>query len=63
MLDHCAKEQGSLRKHKQSLHEGVKYNCDQCSYQATEHCSLRKHKLSIHEGAKYNCDPCSYQAK
>ena len=36
------------------MHEGIKYNCDQCEYKTTEQGHLRKHKRSIHEGVKNN---------
>ena len=43
------------------MHDGVKYPCDKCNYQATEQSSLRKHKKSVHDGVKYSCDKCNYQ--
>merc|ERR1712082_589801 len=47
-----------LKKHKESVHEGVKYQCNQCHYQATQQSSLKKHKESVHEGVKYQCNQC-----
>jgi hypothetical protein len=49
----------NLTTHKQSRHEGKKYPCDSCDYQATERGHITTHKQSKHEGKKY---PCDYQA-
>ena len=48
--------------HKQSVHEGIKYACDQCEYQATTQWTLTRHIQSQHEGIKYACDLCDYLA-
>ena len=61
-----------------SKHEGVKYSCDQCDYQATQKTnnlirhgqskhdgvkySCSTHKKSKHMGVKHPCDQCSYEA-
>ena len=44
------------------MHEGVKYACDQCEYQASWQGNLKKHIDLKHEGVKYACDQCDYQA-
>ena len=41
-----------IKTHKESVHEGVKYKCSECNYQATERGSLKKHRESVHEGVK-----------
>ena len=46
----------------QSVHEGVKHNCELCEYKATQKGSLRQHEKSVHKGVKYNCDVCDYKA-
>ena len=51
-----------LKKHVQSVHEGVKHNCELCEYKATQKGSLRQHVKSVHKGVKYNCDVCDYKA-
>jgi hypothetical protein len=33
--EYHATEQGKLKNHKQAIHEGVEYSCDQCEYHAT----------------------------
>ena len=55
-------KQSNLQRHIQSQHEGIKYPCDQCDYQATEKNGLQKHNKSKHEGINYICDKCNYQA-
>ena len=42
---------------------GQKYQCDECSYQATEKSNLTKHKQSVHMGKKYSYEGFDYQAK
>ena len=54
--------QFSLDRHLKSVHEGVKYPCNQCNYKATLKDSLQKHIKAIHDGVKYPCVKCSYKA-
>ena len=54
---------GNLTEHEQSMHQGIKYNCEECGYQASTKSHLTRHKKSIHEEMKYNCNSCDYQAK
>ena len=56
------KAKGSLTQHKKSVHEGVKYPCNLCDYEATEQRSLTRHKQSGHEGVKCPCNLCDYEA-
>ena len=46
----------------QQVHEGVKYTCGQCSYQATSKGNVAQHKSAVHEGVKYPCEQCGHQA-
>ena len=48
-------------RHFQSVHEGVKYACNLCDYQATRQSSVTRHIESVHEGVKYACNQCDYQ--
>ena len=52
----------NLQTHIQSKHEGIKYPCNQCDYQATQQSNLQTHIQCIHEGVKYPCNQCDYQA-
>ena len=54
--------QGSLATHKQSNHDGVRYDCDMCDYQATIQSNLARHKQSKHEGVRYDYVLCDYQS-
>ena len=54
--------QGSLNKHKQTIHEGIKYDCYECEKRFTTQGILNKHILSVHEGVKYACDQCDSKA-
>ena len=58
-----ASQKTNLKRHKQSVHEGVKYPCNKCEYQATTKGALQRHQKSEHEGVKYSCNQCEYQAK
>ena len=44
-----------------SVHNGVKYSCNQWDYQATKQGNLKTHNKSIHEGV-YSCDQFYYQS-
>ena len=44
--------------HYRSVHEGIKYPCDQCDYQATDSGNLQRHIQSKHECIKYPCNQC-----
>ena len=46
----------------QSTHEGKKYACSHCDYQAARQSHLKQHIQSKHEGVKYACNQCDYQA-
>ena len=59
---HKILSKGALHNHKKIVHEGVKYDCDQCNYKATQKSDLRKHIQSKHIGMKYACGQCDYRA-
>ena len=40
---------GDLKKHVESIHEGVRYPCKQCEYAATQAGDLKRHVESKHE--------------
>ena len=52
---------GYLGQHKRAVHEGVKYACRQCNYQATLKGDLARHNRAVHEGIKYSCRQCDQQ--
>ena len=43
----------SLITHQKSIHEGQKFNCKECEYQATTKGHLVTHQKSTHEGKRY----------
>ena len=45
-----------------SVHENVKYACNQCESKFTENSSLKTHKMSVHENVKYPCNQCEFKA-
>ena len=51
-----------LSSHKLWYHDGVKYDCNHCDYNATDVINLKRHKLSQHDGIKYDCNDCDYKA-
>ena len=62
--DQCQKTYSSSQAlvfHKRSVHEGVKYPCDQCDYQGTKG-TLTVHIKSKHKGITYACKQCDYEA-
>ena len=50
----------TLNREKSLTHEGVRYSCNICNYNATHY--SQKHKESVHVGVKYSCDICEYKA-
>ena len=44
---------GILKIHIESVHEKVKYPCNQCEYKAIGHRSITRHIRSVHEKVKY----------
>ena len=53
---------GSFLRHVKSVHEGVKFPCQQCEYKAATRGSLLKHVKSVHEGVKFPCKQYEYKA-
>ena len=51
----------SLDRHKRSVHEGIKYPCNQCEYLASRKEHLDRHKRLVHEGIKFPCGQCKHQ--
>ena len=45
-----------------SVHENIKYLCNQCEYKATRKGHLKTHEMSVHENIKYPCNQCEYKA-
>ena len=50
--------QKTLRSHIKVQHDGLRYNCDLCSFSSTGQSSLRLHIRTKHEGVQYKCDSC-----
>ena len=47
-------------RHKQSVHDGKRYNCTECEYVGKRSDDLKRHSQSQHEGFKYVCPECNY---
>ena len=56
-----ATTQSDLKRHIESVHEKVKYPCNQCEKQFTQQGNLRKHIESVHEKVKHPCYQCGKQ--
>ena len=57
------KNPSSLKKHKESKHDKIRYPCDLCDYAATQRSSLKEHKEYKHQVASYPCNQCEYIAR
>ena len=44
--------------HKQTIHKGVRYGCNQCGYRFSEQKIVNHHTQTIHEGLVYECEQC-----
>ena len=51
-------QRASIRKQKLSVHEGVKFICDQCEYEATRRSHVTEHKKAQPDGLTFDCDQC-----
>ena len=60
--DFEASRPGSLNKHVEIKHEGVRYPCNQCKFKGSTKQILWRHKESKHEGIRYPCNKCDYKA-
>ena len=60
--DYQATKKGTLKKHNESQHEGVKYACNQCPYQASQASNLNVHKQSVHGLKRFLCDYCDFKS-
>ena len=58
--DHKATTKDSLKKHVDSIYEGVCYS--QCDHKATSKQNLKRGLESIHVGSKVSCSQCDYKA-
>jgi len=52
-----------LMQHVDSTHEGKKYGCDECSYQATRPFQLKEHKKALHTNTTYQCSTCNWTSR
>ena len=63
--EYCEKQVGTslgLKRHVESIHEGIRYSCNKCDYEASNKSHLTKHTQSIHERITYPCLQCNYKA-
>ena len=60
--NYVAKRANTLKRHKESKHEGIRYPCLECYYAATTAGDLKKHMENKHEGIRYPCNDCDYAA-
>ena len=62
--DECTMNFKSFKKikiHKEYVHKGLLYDCDQCDYRGIRR-NVISHKMSKHEELQYHCDQCEYKA-
>jgi len=57
-----SKSKKTLKIHIESVHEHVRYPCDQCEFQATTTWDLKRHTATVHEGVRYHCDQCEFKS-
>jgi len=62
LCDYTAKVADNLKRHKERIHERVKYSCDKCEFSASKPSDLKVHNEIKHLGIRYPCDLCDYAA-
>jgi len=56
-----AKSQGTLFRHVQSVHRGIKFSCPHCEFVTIDKGSLKRHVNGQHDGVRHKCDLCDYE--
>ena len=56
-----ARSQGTLFRHIQSVHRGVRFTCEYCDFVTIDKGSLKRHVNGQHKGLKHKCDFCDYE--
>lgn len=59
--DYMAKSQGTLFRHIQAIHRGVRFHCKLCDFVTIDKGSLKRHVNGQHDGIKHKCDFCDYE--
>jgi KRAB domain-containing zinc finger protein len=56
-----ARSQGTLFRHVQSVHRGIRFTCEYCDFVTIDKGSLKRHVNGQHKGLKHKCDFCEYE--
>ena len=48
--------------HTQTIHDGLRFQCEKCDYQSATNRYLKFHTQSKHDGIGYTCCECDYKA-
>ena len=56
--DYTATTKHTLKRHRESKHEGITYSCDKCLRTFALKDNLRVHTKRFHEGKRYPCNTC-----
>ena len=51
----------SLKKHRLSKHDAVRFQCERCEKSYTDSSALLRHKKAVHDGFVYKCETCEKQ--
>ena len=49
-----------MDRHKVTVHDKKKIQCDLCDQTFTRSDELKRHKLGVHEKKEYECDECEF---
>ena len=58
---YVARSQGTLFRHIQAVHRGVRFSCHLCDFVTIDKGSLKRHISGQHEGVRHKCDFCDYE--
>eukprot|EP00091_Calanus_sinicus_P018887 TRINITY_DN4471_c1_g1_i1.p1 TRINITY_DN4471_c1_g1~~TRINITY_DN4471_c1_g1_i1.p1 ORF type:complete len:165 (+),score=17.26 TRINITY_DN4471_c1_g1_i1:94-588(+) len=56
--DFASEHHVSLKKHRLSKHEAVRFQCERCEKSYSDSSALLRHKKSVHDGVVYKCETC-----
>ena len=55
-----SRTKGSVKIHENSLHKGIKYECEECGLHVKYNQSLKSHKRAMHGIDLFKCQTCSH---
>ena len=49
-----------MKRHMQGVHEGIKFQCEECEFKTNYKERLKAHIQGVHEGLNFTCNKCDF---